>query len=278
MSRIILPLCLLSGVLAAPIATADPEEDRMAMVNYYTQRFPAVPMQEFANGLYAFNEDAREQWLEMEEFPLYEIAVEDGQAHFETSFANGNSYADCFENGGIGIRQNYPYFDSETGGVVTLELAINQCRAANEEEPLPYGTGKLAEISAYMSFTSRGNVVAVTVPEDDPAALAAFEAGKQFYYTRRGQLNFSCSSCHIQSAGLKLRADQLSTTLGHTTHWPVHRAKWAELGTLHYRFAECNSQVWAKPLELQSVEYRNLEYFLSYISNGLELNGPASRR
>ncbi len=278
MSRIILPLCLLSGVLAAPIATAGPEEDRMAMVNYYTQRFPAVPMQEFANGLYAFNEDAREQWLEMEEFPLYEIAVEDGQTHFETSFANGKSYADCFENGGIGIRQNYPYFDSEAGGVVTLELAINQCRAANEEEPLPYGTGKLAEISAYMSFTSRGNVVAVKVPEDDPAALAAFEAGKQFYYTRRGQLNFSCSSCHIQSAGLKLRADQLSTTLGHTTHWPVHRAKWAELGTLHYRFAECNSQVWAKPLELQSVEYRNLEYFLSYISNGLELNGPASRR
>jgi len=277
-SKIILPLCLLGGVLAAPLAVAGPEEDRMAMVNYYTQRFPAVPMQEFANGLYAFNEDAREQWLEMEEFPLYEIAVEDGQAHFETSFANGKPYEDCFENGGIGIRQNYPYFDSKVGGVVTLELAINQCRAANEEEPLPYGTGALAEISAYMSFTSRGNVVAVKVPEDDPAALAAFEAGKQFYYTRRGQLNFSCSSCHIQSAGLKLRADQLSTTLGHTTHWPVHRAKWAELGTLHYRFAECNSQVWAKPLELQSVEYRNLEYFLSYISNGLELNGPASRR
>ena len=49
------------------------------MVNYYTERFPAVPMQEFANGLYAFNEDAREQWLEMEDFPLYEMAVEDGQ-------------------------------------------------------------------------------------------------------------------------------------------------------------------------------------------------------
>jgi len=277
-TKIILPLCLLGGLLAAPLTVADPEEDRMAMVNYYTQRFPAVPMQEFANGLYAFNEDAREQWLEMEDFPLYEMAVEDGQALFEVSFANGKSYADCFENGGIGVRQNYPYFDSDVGEVITLELAINQCRAANGEEPLPYGTGDLAEISAYMSFTSRGNVVDVQVPVDDPAALAAYELGKQFYYTRRGQLNFACSSCHVQSAGLKLRADQLSTTLGHTTHWPVHRAKWAELGTLQYRIAECNSQVWAKPLEAQSIEYRNLEYFLSYISNGLELNGPASRR
>ena len=278
MTKIILPLFLLGGVLAAPLAVAGPEEDRMAMVNYYTERFPAVPMQEFANGLYAFNEDAREQWLEMEDFPLYEMAVEDGQALFETNFANGKSYADCFENGGIGVRQDYPYFDSDAGEVITLELAINQCRAANDEEPLPYGTGNLAEISAYMSFTSRGNVVDVKVPDDNAAALAAYEAGKQFYYTRRGQLNFACSSCHIQSAGLKLRADQLSTTLGHTTHWPVHRAKWAEIGTLQYRIAECNSQVWAKPLEAQSIEYRNLEYFLSYISNGLELNGPASRR
>ena len=65
MTKIILPLCLLGGVLAAPLAVAGPEEDRMAMVNYYTERFPAVPMQEFANGLYAFNEDAREQWLEL---------------------------------------------------------------------------------------------------------------------------------------------------------------------------------------------------------------------
>ena len=153
MTKIILPLCLLGGVLAALLTVAGPEEDRLAMVNYYTERFPAVPMQEFANGLYAFNEDAREQWLEMEDFPLYEMAVEDGQALFETSFANGKSYADCFENGGIGVRQNYPYFDSDAGEVITLELAINQCRAANDEEPLPYGTGDLAEISAYMSFT-----------------------------------------------------------------------------------------------------------------------------
>ncbi len=278
MKRIFLPLCLVCGVIAVPLALAGPEEDRLTMVKYYTERFPDVPMQEFANGLYAFNEDAREQWLEMEDFPLYEIAVEDGQAHFQTGFVNGKSYADCFENGGIGIRQNYPYFDSGVGEVVTLEFAINQCREANGEDPLPYLTGELAEISAYMSFTSRGNVIDVKIPHDNPAALAAYEAGKQFYYTRRGQLNFACSSCHVQSAGLKLRADQLSTTLGHTTHWPVHRAKWGEIGTLQNRFAECNSQVWAKPLEAQSIEYRNLEYFLSYLSNGLELNGPASRR
>ena len=272
------PIFLLGGILVGLVAMAGPEEDRTAMVNYYSARFPDVPTQEFANGLYAFDQISREQWLEMEDFPPYEIAIEDGQLLFETPFANGKSYADCFENDGIGVRQNYPYFDTEAGEVITLELAINQCREANGEEPLPYLIGGLAEISAYMSFTSRGNTIDVKVPLDNPGAVAAYEAGKEFYYTRRGQLNFSCSACHIQSAGLSLRADRLSTTFGQATHWPVYRSKWGSIGTIQRRFSECNSQISAKPLEGQSVEYRNLEYFLTYISNGLELNGPASRR
>ena len=49
---------------------------------------------------------------------------------FAKPFKNGKSYADCFPNGGIGIRQNYPYFDEKEGKVVTLELAL---------EPLPRG-------------------------------------------------------------------------------------------------------------------------------------------
>ena len=278
MTKIVLPVCAIIGLSLASAAVAGPEEDRLAMVSYYTERFSDVSMQEFANGLYAFDEIAREQWIEIEDFPPYEIAIDDGQALFEAPFGNGKSYADCFENDGIGVRQAYPYFDAESGEVLTLELAINRCREANDEEPLPYLLGDLAAISAYMAYTSRGNTIDVRVPEDDPAALAAYEAGKQYFYSRRGQLNFSCSSCHLQSAGMMLRADRLSTTLGQTTHWPVYRAKWGEIGTLQKRFSECNTQVRAKSLEPQSIEYRNLEYFLSYMSNGLLLNGPATRR
>jgi sulfur-oxidizing protein SoxA len=271
-------LLVVIGVLVSLPVSAGPEEDRLAMAHYFQSRFPDVPMQEFANGLYAFDEAAREQWLEMEDFPPYEIAIEEGEELFKEAFANGSTYADCFENGGIGIRQNYPYFDNTVGEVVTLELAINQCRAANDEPPLPYRTGELAAISAYMAYTSRGNIIDVQVPMDNPDALAAYQSGKQFFYTRRGQLNFACKSCHVQSAGLLLRADRLSSTLGQATHWPVYRASWGEIGTLHKRFAECNVQVRARPFEAQSVELRNLEYFLTTMSNGLELNGPAFRR
>jgi L-cysteine S-thiosulfotransferase len=265
------------GLGLAGLVHADPEDDRQLLVDFYQARFPDVELQEFANGLYAFDEVAREQWIEMEDFPPYEIAIEEGEEYFNTPFVNGEGYADCFENGGIGVRQNYPQFDTTTGEVVTLELAINQCRAANEEAPLPYLDGELAAISAYMAYTSRGNTINVIIP-DDPRALQAYETGKQFYYSRRGQLNFACSSCHLQSAGLSLRADSLSTMFGQATHWPVYRSSWGDIGTLHKRFQECNVQVRARPFDAQSAELRTLEYFLTYMSNGLELNGPGSRR
>jgi len=276
--RVFVIILMATGLLATQPASAGPEKDLQAMQDFYQKRFPNVAPEEFANGLYAFDEGARAQWLELEDFPPYEIAVEEGEAYFNTPFANGNSYADCFENNGLSIKQNYPYFDNDTSKVVTLELAINQCREENGEQPLPYLRGELTAISAYMAYTSRGNTINVQVPNDNPKALAAYDAGKQFYYSRRGQLNFSCSSCHVQVVGLSLRADPISTTVGQVTHFPAYRTVWGEIVTLHRRFVECNSQVRARPFESQSDEYRNLEYFLTYMSNGFELNGPSSRR
>ncbi len=274
MLRILLLILCVSQ--AGPALAMTPEEERRAIVTYYQKRFPALAPADYVNGAYALSEAAYDQWQEIEEFPPYEFAVEDGQALFEEPFANGHGYADCFESGGIGIRGNYPYFDDTIGEVITLELAINRCRQQNDESPLPYKGGDIAAISAYMAWTSRGKPVNVQV--QGPAALAAYEAGKRFYLSKRGQLNFSCADCHMRNTGLFLRAEQLSPSLGHTTHFPVYRSKWGEIGTLHRRIAGCNRQVRAIPLPPQSEAYRNLEYFLSHMSNGLLLNGPGARK
>lgn len=265
------------GALAVP-AQASPAEDAAAYRAFFTARFPGVAPDEFANGVYAIDPVARANWEAIEEFPPYEAAVDEGRRLFAAPFADGTTYADCFPNKGVGIAGNYPYWDRAAGEVVTLELAVQRCRQAHGEAPLPANRGKLAALLAYMAYTSRGKPVHVEVPADDPRALAAYEAGKQFYFTRRGQLNFACAHCHFQNAGQQLRTEVLSPALGHATHWPVYRAKWGEVGTLHRRFQGCNEQVRAKKLPAQSVEYRNLEYFLTHMSNGLPLNGPAARK
>lgn len=257
---------------------ASPETDRVAFVDFYTKRFSDTPHNDFINGIYSIDAASREQWKEIEEFPPYEIDIDKGQALFEKVFANGKTYGSCFDNGGIGVRHNYPYWNKEQGQVVTLELAINQCREANGEKPLKYKKGDLAAISAYMAYTSRGKPIAVEIPSDEAGALAAYENGKQFFYTKRGQLNFSCADCHMGNSGNYVRADRLSPALGHASHFPVYRSKWGELGTLHRRFGGCNENIRAKSFKPQGKEYRNLEYFLTYMSNGLEFNGPGARK
>lgn len=257
---------------------AGPEEDRAAFAAHYQSHFPDVPFAEFANGIYAIDSDAREQWQEIEEFPPYEFAIEQGQALWVEAFANGTTFADCFGLPADVIRSVYPRFDEKRGEVVTLEVAINDCRIANALPPLAYDSEELISITAYLAFEARGRILETLVPDDQPDALAAYEAGKRFYYTKRGQLNFACSDCHVTSVGLYVRADRLGPSLGHTTHFPVYRSKLGAVISLQQRFAGCVRDVRAKPFALQSTEYRNLEYFLSYMSNGLELNGPGARK
>ena len=276
--RIAISLTVGAALLAgAQLAQATPEQDKAAFQAYFAKRFPSVPFNDYVNGVYSLDKGSREQWEEIEEFPPYELDLSEGETLFNTPFKNGKSYADCFENGGIGIRQNYPYFDTKAGKVKTLEMEINECRKANGEKPYKWKRGKIASVSAYMASTSRGKTINIVIP-DDPRALAAYEDGKRHYYAKRGQLNFSCANCHVNGAGQKVRADMLSPGLGHPTHFPVYRSKWGNLGTLHRRYAGCNKQVRAKPFKAQSTEYANLEYFHTFMSNGLTINGPGARK
>ncbi len=267
------------SLLAPPmLAQASPEDDLKAFQAYFKKRFPDVPFQEFANGVYAIDKASREQWEAIEEFPPYEINIEKGEAMWNKPFANGKTYADCLGKDPSTIKPQYPRFDpSKPGNVQTLEAAINDCRVANGEKPLKWKKGKIANLSAFLAYKARGQVIDIKIP-DDPKALAAYERGKHHFYAKRGQLNLACADCHVYNAGNRIRADILSPALGQVTHFPVYRSKWGGLGTLHRRYGGCNKQVRAKPFKAQSAEYRDLEYFHTYMSNGLKWNGPGARK
>lgn len=274
MKKLLLTMTALAIGMTGVGLYASPETDQAAFVNYFIKKFPDTPKEDFVNGVYSIDAASREQWIEIEEFPPYELAIDAGKEEWNKAFANGKGYADCF--GEPGVRGNYPYWDDSRKEIITLELAINECREANGEEPLKYKRGTIADISAYMAFESRGAPINIEIPNDD--ALAAYERGKEFYYRKRGQLNFSCFDCHGGGSGNYVRADKLSPAYGHASHFPVYRSKWGGMGTLHRRFGGCNGQVRAKGFKAQSPEYRELEYFLTYMSNGLEFNGPGARK
>ena len=265
------------GLVAPVVATAStPQDDLKAFQDYYLKKFPDVKKSEFVDGVYSLNKDFREQWLNTEEFPPYEEYIEKGEEMFNTPFANGVTYADCLMKGGKGTRHLYPYFDADSGEIVTLEESINKCRSDNGVKPLKYKKSPLADLTAYIAYTSRGNTYNFEVPNDE-RALALYEKGKKHFYMKRGQLNLACADCHVTNSGGYVRSDLLSPALGNLSHFPVYRLKWQGLGTPHRRFGGCNKQVRAKPYKAQSEEYKALEYFLTYMMTGLEANGPGTR-
>jgi len=168
-------------------------------------------------------------------------------------------------------------FDEKTKKVVTFEMALNQCRTANGEAPYKHSDmNTMGLLTAYARTLSDGMRMNIKVEGKD--ALAAYESGKRFFHQRRGQLNFSCAGCHISNVGNVLRTEYLSMAPGQATHWPAFRGGDYSLFTLQRRYAACNQMVRLVPLEIGGEEYNNLEYYHSYLSNGLPLQASVFRK
>ena len=120
-ATLVLGLC---GAFSLP-ANATPEEDLKKFRDHHEKRFPNTPFHDYINGVYSVDSASRAQWEEIEEFPPYELNIEKGKELFNKPFANGKTYASCFENNGEGIAHRYPFFDAKSGKVITLEAAIN---------------------------------------------------------------------------------------------------------------------------------------------------------
>ncbi len=284
MKKILVSMGAVAMALGAVAAQAAPADDLKAFQAYFVEKFPKTEYADFNNGVYSINESFRQQWEAIEEFPPYEAYVEKGEEEWNKPFKNGKGYASCFGDDVSKIRADYPRWDAQRGQVLTLEGELNRCRTENGEKKLKWKTGTLAYLSAYVSYEGRGQKINIVIP-DDPKAQAAYEQGKQFFYAKRGQLNLACADCHVYQSGQHIRADLLSPALGQTSGFPVFRAKWSGksksgdgMGTLHRRYGGCNKQVRAKPFKAQSEQYRNLEFFHTYMSNGLEWNGASYRK
>lgn len=253
-------------------ANMDPEQSRQQLVDYFKAKHPNIKFEDYRLGAYNFSEDKKAQWEAAEEFPPYLDAIDAGEALYNKDKA---TYQKCFGKDVTKVRVKYPRFNEDTQQVETLEQQINKCRTDAGLKAFKWKKGDIANLSAFFAYNARGQKIDVKIESE--GAKKAFYAGQDFYIQPRGQLNLSCAKCHTYNDGRKARANLLSPNLGHTSHFPVFRAKWQELGTLHRRYGGCNKNMRAKPFKAQSEEYRNLEFFEAYMSNGIEIDGPGYR-
>lgn len=271
---------LVAGLPLSTFAT-NVSDEIQAFQGYFKKQFPDVALEDYQDGVNVLPTygERRANWELLMEFPPYEPDMEVGREMWAEPFKNGKTFADCFADKPPATQ--YPYYDAAADTLRTIELDINACLEANGEEPIKnLKTGDIALLVAAFREQFNGQPMAVDV--SDPGAVKWFEKGRNFYWTKRGQLNFSCANCHVHSAGKQLRGDVLSAGLGHTTGFPVYRTKWAVAGrpwgTVHRRYAGCNEQVRAKALPPQSDEYKALEFYEAVMNKGVPVKAPSQRQ
>lgn len=241
------------------------------------ERAPQRSLAEVKSG-YAF-QSAQTQALQDDPFanPGY-LWLDLGRGLFQQPpSANGSSCADCHGADGEDLRgaaTRYPAYDPSSRQLINIEQRINRCRTQQQQtKALPYESDELLALTAFVAHLSKGMPFAVTI---GGPARPFFEAGRAYYYGRRGQLNLACHHCHEYNAGRMLRGDRLSQ--GHGNGYPAYRLEWQTLGSLHRRLRFCNTGVRAQAFDYGAAEYVNLELFLVWRAARLPIETPAVRR
>jgi len=193
-----------------------------------------------------------------------QAVLERGRALWSRKFKDKRSLSGCFPNGGRRIAAVYPQYDARVKRVVTLEMAINQCLKVHHEEPLdPIEADTMGAIVAYVRSLAEGQKIAVRVPAP---AQPRLDEGKRLYFTRMGQRNFACASCHVQAAGKRYGDSVLSAVEGQAARGSEVRN--GKALTLQARMRECLERMGAAPFPAGSDELNHLEYYVASRSNG----------
>jgi len=290
-------VAIASVALNAADFNAQAEKDRMALEKYTVAKFKDpmgnkytffpystddelkkmrknIPAEDFAQGTYAFDMIGKMSRDDQMEMPPFDENIEKGEAAYEAHFTK------CFPK--ADILGDYPKFDEKTKKVVTLSEAIVDCAKAaglpTGKKGYNYKGGKTADLQAYFGSVSADNEKKVNIKISSADAAAAYEKGKKEFYTQRGYLELSCAECHVQGAGQRVRLQYLSQTFGHTTHFPVYRTGKGKLYTLEGRLGGCVKNMGQKPAKPNADWSSDVLYFMSYMSNGMPINGSDVRR
>lgn len=207
------------------------------------------------------------------------LSVEEGAEIWETVEGSmGKSCASCHDDAAEsmkGIGASYPKWNEDEGKPLNVELQINKCRVENMgAEPYKFDQREQKALTAFIKHQSLGMPVKLDLAAGDMQSW--WDRGKEAYYTRRGQLNFACASCHEGATGSYIRADHLSQ--GQANGFPTYRFRNGDLVSLHNRFRGCIRDTRAEFPDAFSDELIALEVYVTWRGTGLSVETPAVRQ
>lgn len=190
----------------------------------------------------------------------------------------GKSCASCHNDAAEtmkGVGANYPKWDADAKRPINIELQIDKCRVENMGlEAYKFDAAEQKVLTTYIKHQSLGQPVKLDLSQGELQSW--WDQGKELYYTRTGQLNFACASCHEANSGQHIRADHLSQ--GQANGFPTYRLKQANMVSLHNRFRGCIRDTRAETPKAFSDELMALEVYVTWRGTGLSVETPAVRQ
>jgi len=210
------------------------------------------------------------------------VLAEDGEALWTTRGPAGKACADCHEGGVAramrGVATRYPKFVASSRRVMSLEDFLEVHAPETTGRAMASQSADNLDLTMFVKRASNGLPVSVDVTS--PGARAALARGKATFYRKVGERNHSCADCHTTEAaagkflGGRVLAD---VKAGLTRHFPTWRTDRAEVWDMRRRFQWCMTPLGMNMLAADSIEYAELELYLTAFDNGKPLSVPGIR-
>jgi sulfur-oxidizing protein SoxA len=172
-----------------------------------------------------------------------------------------------------GVAAHYPRYNVDYKRPVDLQERINICRERRQNAtPFSVESRQLLALAAFVAHESRGASIQVSI---DERLESFFEAGRELFERRQGQLNISCAQCHDDNWGRRLAGNVIPQA--QPTGYPIYRLEWQEIGSLRRRLRNCLVGMRAEPFPAGAIEYVELELYMAWRANGLRIETPAVR-
>jgi len=190
--------------------------------------------------------------------------------------AAGRACSDCHGDARAsmkGVAARHPAFDTAARRPVNLEQRINLCRTGRQKAPpLAFESRDLLALTAYVARQSRGLPINIAI---DSRNKPFFDAGREAFHRRQGQLNLACAQCHDDNWGKRLAGSAIPQA--HPTGYPLYRLEWQGLGSLERRLRNCLTGMRAQAPDFGDAELVDLELFLMWRAREMKVETPAVR-
>jgi L-cysteine S-thiosulfotransferase len=210
------------------------------------------------------------------------LRAEAAETLWSAAGPTGKACAECHAGGADramrGVATRYPQHVAAYGRVMAIEdfLAVHGPQTTGR--PLPVESAQNVDLTMLIKMASNGLPVAVDT--SGAPARAALARGRASFEKRVGERNHSCADCHTPDHGAnkflggRLLAD---VTVGLTRHFPTWRTSQADVWDMRRRFQWCMTPLGMNMLPADSIEYAELELYLTQFDNGKPMSVPGIR-